>query len=301
MNTVYNNLGLQVWSGDLVFETDTLKAMLLRTTGAYVPDPDHDTVAAILATGIEITAVSYARITLGSKVVSVDDPNNQTKITCGNLSFGTLESGQSVGAVLIYQEITDDSDNVPLLFYDGKTFIKSLTAVPASATAAITDITQANPGVVTSAGHGRSNGDRVFITGVAGMTEVNDLVFTVAGATTDTFQLSGVNTSGYTAYSSSGTWSLCMTVVCGFLQDNIPVETPLDFGGGATCVVAEPTSAGSPTIVVHTLAAAIDAGDTATEVQTTLNLPAALSGSTFTLNVPAAGLLRVKSAAELLA
>lgn len=68
----------------------------------------------------------------------------------------------------------------------------------------ITGITQANPGVVTAAAHGLSNGDRVVITGVAGMTQVNNREFTVAGATANTFQLSGVNTTGYDAYSSGG-------------------------------------------------------------------------------------------------
>ncbi len=73
------------------------------------------------------------------------------------------------------------------------------------ATIAITAITQANPAVVTSNSHGFSNGDRVFISGVVGMTQVNNLEFTVAGATTNTFQLSGVDSSAYTTYSSGGT------------------------------------------------------------------------------------------------
>lgn len=72
------------------------------------------------------------------------------------------------------------------------------------ATKTITGITAANPAVVTSAAHGYSNGDKVYITSVAGMTEVNNRWFTVANVTTDTFELSGVNSSGYTAYSSGG-------------------------------------------------------------------------------------------------
>jgi hypothetical protein len=69
----------------------------------------------------------------------------------------------------------------------------------------ITAITKANPGVVTtSAAHGYSNGMQVVITGVAGMTEVNGRRFTVANVTSDTFELSGVNTSGYTTYASGG-------------------------------------------------------------------------------------------------
>ena len=74
-----------------------------------------------------------------------------------------------------------------------------------AATTAISAITKANPAVVTSNSHGMSNGDRVFITGVVGMTEVNNREFTVAGVATNTFQLSGVNSSAFTAYGSAGT------------------------------------------------------------------------------------------------
>ena len=74
-----------------------------------------------------------------------------------------------------------------------------------AATTDITAITKANPAVVTAAGHGLSNGDRVYITGVVDMTEVNNLEFTVANKSTDAFQLSGINSSAYTTYGSAGT------------------------------------------------------------------------------------------------
>lgn len=73
---------------------------------------------------------------------------------------------------------------------------------------AITGITQANPAVVTSAAHGRVNGDIVYIGGVQGMTQVNtcnsEVAYVVAGATTNTFQLTGINSTGYGAYTSGG-------------------------------------------------------------------------------------------------
>jgi hypothetical protein len=72
-------------------------------------------------------------------------------------------------------------------------------------TKSITGITQANPAVVTSNNHGLTNGTQILITGVVGMTQVNDIIHTVANATTNTFELSGINSSGYTAYSSAGT------------------------------------------------------------------------------------------------
>ena len=73
------------------------------------------------------------------------------------------------------------------------------------ATKTISAITKANPAVVTATSHGYSNGDRVFISGVVGMTELNNREFTVANKTTNTFELSGVDSSGFTTYSSGGT------------------------------------------------------------------------------------------------
>ncbi len=69
----------------------------------------------------------------------------------------------------------------------------------------ITGITRANPAVVTSNGHGFVNGDRVYISGVRGMTQVNGNVYTVAGKTTNTFQLSATNSSSYNSFQSGST------------------------------------------------------------------------------------------------
>ena len=73
----------------------------------------------------------------------------------------------------------------------------------------ISAITKANPAVVTSNGHGFVNGDFVNISGVVGMTEVNNTTFKVADKTTNTFELQNVdgtdiNSSAFTTYSSGG-------------------------------------------------------------------------------------------------
>ncbi|MES0157598.1 hypothetical protein NKJ81_29155 [Mesorhizobium sp. M0018] len=68
----------------------------------------------------------------------------------------------------------------------------------------ITGIARASPGVVTAPSHNLSDGDVIRIDGVAGMIPVNKLTFTVANATTDTFELSDIDTRFYPAYSSGG-------------------------------------------------------------------------------------------------
>ncbi len=67
----------------------------------------------------------------------------------------------------------------------------------------ITGITKANPAVVTAT-NTFSNGDIVFIKDVVGMPEVNDAIYTVAGVTGTTFQLSGVNSTAFGTYASGG-------------------------------------------------------------------------------------------------
>lgn len=108
-------------------------------------------------------------------------------------------------ALIPFSFSKDESQSYILEFTNGKVrFFKDNEQVRETANT-ITNITRANPAVVTSAAHGYSNGDEVYISGVVGMTEVNGRWFTVAGVTTNTFQLSGLNSSTYTAYSSAGT------------------------------------------------------------------------------------------------
>lgn len=73
----------------------------------------------------------------------------------------------------------------------------------------ITDITKANPAVVTAATHGFSDGDRIKIIDVEGMTEVNGKSFLVANKTTNTFELTtlqgaDINSTSYSTYVSGG-------------------------------------------------------------------------------------------------
>jgi len=73
----------------------------------------------------------------------------------------------------------------------------------------ITNITQAATAVVTVSSLGTlENGDQIIIQGVEGMTEVNfdgSNIYTVAGISGSTFQLQGINSTGFGAYTSGGT------------------------------------------------------------------------------------------------
>ncbi len=69
----------------------------------------------------------------------------------------------------------------------------------------ISNITQANPGVVSvGSTAGITNGDTIEIRSVTGMTEVNGNQYTVANVAAGSFELSGVDTTGFTAYAGGG-------------------------------------------------------------------------------------------------
>lgn len=78
-------------------------------------------------------------------------------------------------------------------------------------TAAITAITEANPGVVTtSAAHGLSNGDKIKFVGIVGMVELNDKIFCVNNVTANTFEIQDLSpanfdTTGFASWVSGGT------------------------------------------------------------------------------------------------
>lgn len=73
----------------------------------------------------------------------------------------------------------------------------------------ITNISQDNPGVVTVSDIGDlENGDQIIIQGVEGMTKVNftgSNLYTVANIAGNNFELQGIDTTAFTAYSAGGT------------------------------------------------------------------------------------------------
>ena len=120
---------------------------------------------------------------------------------------GTKFAGQSKDGGKVRLINFEFSDEQAYVLEFGANYIRFFKdgGILTEATKTITGATAANPVVITSSSHGFSNGDRVFISGVAGMVELNNREFTVANQTTNTFELSGINGSTFTAYSSGGT------------------------------------------------------------------------------------------------
>jgi hypothetical protein len=275
----------------------TVRALLLRSTGSYAFNPDHDFVSDIFSNGgVEITVASYARQTLAGKAVNLDDANDRTVFDFDNIAFGNLEVGQTVSGIVFYEFITNDAAS-PLIYHiDGK--IKVVVAAPAAASSlgSITNATQANPVVITSTAHGLLAGEKVHITGVGGMTQINNLTFTVANPAANTFELSGINGTGYGAYTSGGTWNLVRPVYVEPLKEAINDGTAITINGDAGTVDGA-HSKGARVLNIRSLAGAVVEGEFASNVQTSLNLPVALGGGSFNVNVNASGFLALLGSA----
>ncbi len=85
----------------------------------------------------------------------------------------------------------------------------------------IDGISKASDAVVTASDTGTlENGDTILIVGAGGMVEVNDLQFTVSALIANTsFELSGIDSSLYTTFTSGGTAEETNTYDLGYIND----------------------------------------------------------------------------------
>ena len=153
----------------------------------------------------------YATGTTGTTTSYVDNSVSSSAMTSAVADVGGIAQFTSTAHGLFVNEIvTHDSFATP-------SYNRSLVVTSASTNTYLTTaaFVAADPSgnfsttttQVNSTAHGLSNGNRVKLTGIVGMTEVEDNVYTVAGATEFTFTLDvddGTDVNS-TAYGSAGT------------------------------------------------------------------------------------------------
>lgn len=116
--------------------------------------------------------------------------------------IGELDDSTKVGRLIPFSFNTEQ--NYVLVYEDLKTRVIKDGGYVLKAEATITGVTQASPAVVTAA-NTFANGESVYIDNIVGMTELNGNTYTVANATATDFELSGIDSTAYTAYTSGGT------------------------------------------------------------------------------------------------
>ena len=110
-NLLYTKFFERLASGNLDWDAAVLRCLLERSTSTYSPNKDHDFVSDLTSL-VEITVASYARQTLATAAMNIDDANDRVEPDCADLAFGSLESGQTVLGLIIYAQ-TGGSDASP--------------------------------------------------------------------------------------------------------------------------------------------------------------------------------------------
>jgi hypothetical protein len=101
-----------------------------------------------------------------------------------------------------------------------------ITTLSAKTVKSITSVTNNNPGVFTSAGHGLSNGAVVSLSSVSGGTfwQYEHKSFSVSDVTTDTFTLTDRDTSTKLDTTSLGSWSSGYVIECDAFEYPISID-----------------------------------------------------------------------------
>lgn len=112
-NIVYTKFLAEMAENDLDWETSVIRCLLERDTSAYAPDKDDDFLDSFTGGGgVECTVASYSRTVMAAGAVNIDDANNRVELDCDNIAFGNLEAGQTIKALIFYQQIGGD-DTTP--------------------------------------------------------------------------------------------------------------------------------------------------------------------------------------------
>lgn len=93
------------------FLNDTIKACLMKSI--FVPNVDDNTLDVAL-NGLECDSTGYTRPTLANKSLVIDDVTDAANHIADNLIFTTDSDTGTVDKVLIYKEVTNDTDSIPI-------------------------------------------------------------------------------------------------------------------------------------------------------------------------------------------
>lgn len=101
-------------AGTLSWTTDTIRVLLVSSAESYSRADDF--VNDVSAN--ELSGGSYARQTLASKT-SADNGTDKWIFDAADPVFSAVAGSQTVGAAIVYKEVTNDTDSPLLAFIDG--------------------------------------------------------------------------------------------------------------------------------------------------------------------------------------
>lgn len=130
---------------------------------------------------------------------------NDTSVLYTTAGASSYPAMPLTGSGLPFAKTTHNGQNCGIADLNGTVWEINLGLTCIATTKNITAITQSNPAQVTIEAHGYETDDIVMILSVNGMTQLNNRMYKVTVIDANTFSLNGVDSSGFTAYTSGGT------------------------------------------------------------------------------------------------
>lgn len=176
----------------------------------------------------ELTPRLYARVDTtkfrtGAKTVHnfIVMPHGGVRKRGGSMFVAPVKEGADP-ITTDFQYNTEQTYLLEIGYVNGAGYVRFFTngGILTETAKTITNATATSPCVLTVAGHSYANGEWVVVTGMSGgMTQLNNRHFKVANATTDNFELEGVDATGYDAFSVGGTVGRIVEVATPYAAD----------------------------------------------------------------------------------
>jgi hypothetical protein len=110
-----NRTKVEILSGSIDLANDDIRVALYDDGVAFSFDPDiHDFVGDVLdggTTAQEPSDSSYGRQSLSGQSTSADDTDDEGVFDADDVTFPSLSTTNQIQGVLIYKQITDDTDS----------------------------------------------------------------------------------------------------------------------------------------------------------------------------------------------
>ena len=131
---------------------------------------------------------------------------NDTSVTYTSAApTGTYPNAPLTGSGVPFAKTTHNGQPSGVADLNGGYWEVDLGMTCIASAKSISGATKASPVEITVTAHGFVDNDIVMITGVVGMTQLNDKLYQITKTSDNTFTLNGVDGTGFTAWSSGGT------------------------------------------------------------------------------------------------
>ena len=130
---------------------------------------------------------------------------NDTSVTFTSAGASTYPAMPLAGSGVPFAKTTHNGQVCGVADMNGTVWEINLGITCIASAKSITAATQASPVALTVSAHGFETGDFVMITGVGGMTQLNDKLYKITVVDANTITLDGCNGTAFGAYASGGT------------------------------------------------------------------------------------------------